>query len=70
MTYDGYRKIATAGLPSNASLLTHSLANFSNQELIQFHLQPNEWFVRHMRDVFCRNGPVSRQLAAKSQMGC
>ena len=59
MTYEGSRKSATAGLPSNASLLTHSLADFSNQELIQFHLQPNEWFVRHARRILQERSSVA-----------
>lgn len=51
LTYTGQKSRPSTAPPgpTPAALLTHSLANLSNDELLRLQFHPNEWYARHAR---------------------
>lgn len=51
LTYEGPSKTRVKSEPAPASLLTNSLARFSDAELVKLQFHPNEWYARHARRI-------------------
>jgi len=51
LTYEGTNRVVSNQGPAPLSLLTNSLANLSNGELLRLQMHPNEWYARHARRI-------------------
>lgn len=57
LMYDGANTGHRARAPAPLSLLTNSLANYSDVDLLRLQLHPNEWFARHARRLLQERAP-------------
>jgi putative membrane-bound dehydrogenase-like protein len=51
ITYDRTNNVPAAAGPAPLSLLTNSLTNLSDNELLHLQYHPNEWYARHARRI-------------------
>ena len=57
LTYEATNSVAPNEGPAPLSLLTNSLANLSEAELLRLQYHPNEWYARHARRILQERAP-------------